>query len=233
MPSKNSLKTIKGLMLLFIISLNFNVLADGQKVGIKPGEWVEHFLEYEGYIPTAYIWLIDREVLEVNGTWIKLNYTAFWTNGTISSKIVEGNVSKGPELIFPAIVLADLEKGDQIYIEDIETTVLVDGEENREIPSLNITRTLIHSSASIGYPPFPTINFTAYWDKATGILVYMFSEHRDFNLTVTLYNTNAFAQYPTFTDPGFITVMGMTGFLVALIAYAVYKKYHVNKQKSK
>jgi len=214
-------------------------------VGVKPGDMMIHDLLFEGIPPPVYADFIFREVLSVDGTWIKLNYTAFLSNKTIDTKIVEGDLMEGPEYIFPVIIPSNLEVGDEIYSEALEKLgikggrIIVKGERTAEVKlgggghERTFVRTLIYSEFSYGTPPWPSANVTAEWDKTTGILAYMYSRQRDFNLTVKLVETNAITENvgsSFLPDYRLIVALATLGLLTALVTYSIFKSQGKRKR---
>lgn len=222
MHPKNLPKIIDVLLcILFLLSLLTNLCVSvNYSVGVKPGDWIEHKFYYSGLPPSPYIVWVRREMLEVNGTWVRLNYTAVYSNGKIIREQIEGDVSKGPEKVFPALIPANMKEGDEISVESIpEAKIIIEWEGEKEI--FNITRTLVNSTFEIGRPPFPTIKVSASWDKDSGILVRSFSIHRNFNLTVRLVGTNAWRIKQIYFYP-LVIVIGIIFTIIMMIGMILY-----------
>ena len=72
------------LEILSLLSLLSNLcIGANYSVGVKPGDWIEHEFSYSGVPPSPYIVWVRRELLEVNGTWVRLNYTEVYSDGKI------------------------------------------------------------------------------------------------------------------------------------------------------
>lgn len=221
------------ILLLLVCSLNFTVNAQYGKVGVRPGDWMVHYLLYQGKnYPTPYPQILYRTILSVNDAWVELNYTAFWTNGTIEKKVVGGNVSKGAEGISPILIPPNLNVGDRILLkitENFELDITIEEEKRAEV-NLNgqtVERTLISARFSFGQPPWPLVNVTASWDKVTGILVFMLSQHETFNSTCSLRNTNAFItnnnEKPLQLNYQLVVAIATIIILIVLTTYAIFK----------
>lgn len=224
-------KVIIHLILLVVFSAISTI--NYHNAGVKPGDWMVHSLVYTGrYHPEPFPYIIKRTVLSVNGNEVILKYTALWTNGTLEEKIVSGDISRGAEYISPVLIPPNLGVNDCLYLkitENFRLNIFIENEDKVTINLQNNTleRILVSARFSIGQSPWPLINVTAFWDKATGILVFMHSQHERFNSTCRLLDTNVFMRsedeepfqlsYPLVVTAATISVF------VVLTTYAILK----------
>lgn len=240
------LKNPNRIAVLLILTLIFFLLSSATKaeygnVGVRPGDWMTHVYVYMGSgRPINYQYFINRTVLSIHGGEVELIYIAHWTNGTTETKIVRGNVSRGAEYISPVLIPPNLDAGEHIHLEigegaelditferEFKGNVTLTRDVMGAMESITVERTLISASFTFGKPPWPLINATATWDKATGILVFMYSQHERFNSTSKLFDTNAFMRGNNEESPQLsyhlVAAVATVITLVILITYAIFK----------
>jgi len=225
------------ILLLLISLLSSTTNAQYNNVGVRPGDWMTHLLLYQGKnYPTPYPWILNRTILYVDGAWVKLNYTALWTNKTKEERVISGDVSKGAEYISPMLIPSNLGIGDRILLkitEYFELDITFEKEERMEVElelqGIVVERTLVSARFSFGQPPWPLVNVTASWDKETGILVFMFSQHETFNSTCKLIATNAFRTNNNEEPPqlNYQLVVAVVSIIIfgVLVTYAIFKPH--------
>jgi len=172
---KRSIIVIASFLVLFSQFSLAYVLSSGT-VGVSPREWIEYSIEWK---PPGYYVVgeeppnkVRREILEIQGSIVRVNITAWYPNGTVSNDVKTGDVVNGTGGVALMIIPANLKEGDIIRIQGLSETdsPKILGEMEREY--LGTIRKVVYSQfIAFGY------NITAYWDKLKGVALELKYEH--------------------------------------------------------
>ena len=148
-------------MVLLLVTVSpESVSAGNYAVGVRAGEWVRY--EVTGTVPSIaeYEW-VKMEVLSVDEGRVTVVFTAHYRDGTEEINTLSFDIDTGTQ---PWVIPANLGKGDvfpfeydSLTLNDTVTRIAAGA--SREVNVLSLSR----------YEEYTEM--TAYWDRATGVLV--------------------------------------------------------------
>lgn len=208
-------KLVLELILLFLLLSSISIASAQLKVGVKNGDWIQYQVAYTGAPdPSHAIAAAKMEVLDVQGTTIKVNILSTYSNGTQVSTNSTLNLQTG-QLIDNFIIPANLTKGDQFYDSNVGNITIAGVEEKTYAGA---TRTVINATSS---------DNTYIWDQATGISVEGISVGLDYTMHTFANETNIWqSQIPEFssTNINLLAVVGVTSLVVLGVLVSRIKK---------
>jgi len=225
-------KIFKKLAIFFLLAIilnNFCLTTEAfpseYKPGVKVGEWIEYNQQINASNSNQYPSRVRREILEVNGTTLKVNITLWYPDGSSKSEIREGDVVNDPingscSVYF---IPANLSVGDRVHREFAEGGFIRISREEERI-YLNCSRKVLYASF-IGRG----LNGSVYWDKIKGVAL-------ELNLTIGKLSsfllvraTNMFSS-ETATNGSFLyLILYLVTFLVVVVAGSLY--YLISEKK--
>ncbi len=163
-----------------VFSLSCAVAQAEISVGVKKGDWIEYNVTTTGNppIPEHNVTWARLEILDVQGSEIRINSTSQARNGTLSSLIITLNIEKG-QIGAWWIIPANLNPGEAFYDEFFQQNITIQGEE--QLQYAGATRAITNATV-------PTR--IKRWDKATGVFVQSDDDFSDFTIFVNAYRTN-------------------------------------------
>ena len=208
-------KLALGLILFFLLLSSISIASAQLKVGVKNGDWIQYQVTYTGTPdPSHAIAAAKMEVLDVQGTTIKVNILSTYSNGTQISTDSTLNLQTG-QLIDNFIIPANLTKGDQFYDSNVGNITIAGVEEKTYAGA---TRTVINATSG---------DNTYIWDQATGISVEGISIGSDYTMHTFANETNIWqSQIPEIskTNINLLAVVGATNIIVLGVLASRNKK---------
>jgi hypothetical protein len=208
-------KLVLGLILLFLLLSSISIASAQLKVGVKNGDWIQYQVTYTGTPdPSHAIAAAKMEVLDVQGTTIKVNILSTYSNGTQVSTNSTLNLQTG-QLIDNFIIPANLTKGDQFYDSNVGNITIAGVEEKTYAGA---TRTVINATSG---------DNTYIWDQATGISVEGISVGSDYTMHTFANETNIWqSQIPEFstTNINLLAAVGAISIVVLGVLISRNKK---------
>lgn len=198
-------KLALALVLLFLLLSSINIASAQLKVGVKNGDWIQYQVTYTGTPdPLHAIAAAKMEILDVQGTTIKVNILSTYSNGTQILTNSTLNLQTG-KLIDNFIIPANLTRGDKFYDSNVGNITIVGVEEKTYADA---TRTVINATSG---------DNTYIWDQATGISVEGISISSDYTMHTSANETNIWqSQIPEInkTNINLLAVVGVTSIVV-------------------
>ena len=159
----------KAFILIALVLLIFTVPAYAA-IGVKKGDWAKYRIEADipeettGYEEFEELEWVKVEVESISGTLVTLKATIHYKNGTEHEETMSGTEATG------FIIEADLGEGDPVAAPMFGMSLYINGSKRQ---------TYAGASREVNYVDIDleemgmTMDFEAYWDKATGILCEM------------------------------------------------------------
>jgi hypothetical protein len=219
---------MKALNTLALACVFFSVLAlilpvfaiDQPTVGVKKGDWVEYKIEYTGQtaLPTKNMTSFRMEILNVEGTAIEANITARYLNGTLRIAIWKYNFSEGNYGGW-TIISPNLNPGETFYDSSLNTTIIVEGQEQKTVAGAE--RTITHACDSK--------RIIKEWDKTTGVYTYSVERPKNTTIITQAVATNLWTPQNQEQNPGLVNmltaaVVALTGLLTVASVIFFTKK---------
>ena len=194
-----------------LLLLGCITLAGGVSIGVKRGDWIEYHVVTTGTPQEGHdVTWARMEILEVQGTEVKVNVTTRAANGTLDIDIMTLNPGKGEVGVW-FIIPADLNVGDSFYDASEDRNVTVEGSQQRTIAGA--TRTVMHAS---------TTERLKSWDRTTGVFVESIDVLSNYTLNATAYSTNLWSEQTRGVDAVYIYVAMGALVVVAVIAVVFF-----------
>ncbi|MFB3888993.1 MAG: hypothetical protein ACE14S_05840 [Candidatus Bathyarchaeia archaeon] len=158
-------------------------------IGVKSGDWIEYHATTTGNPPEEHnVTWARLEVLQVQGSEIRINVTTQARNGSISSALMTLNIEKG-QIGAWWIIPANLNPGDKFYDAFLGQEITIQSEGQREFAGA--VRTVTNATVPAR---------TKLWDKATGVFVVSADDLPDYTINVEAYSTNLWSPQQSGTD---------------------------------
>jgi hypothetical protein len=203
-----------GFLVILSISLSADVASAKIAVGVKEGDWIEYHVTTTGNPPEEHNVTWGRlEVLQVNGSEIRVNSTTLARNGTVSSLIMNLNVEKG---VIGAwwIIPVNLNPGESFYDSLLNLNVTIDGEE--QLQYAGATRIITNATVP---------GRIKQWDKSTGMFVLSMDDLPDYTIRVVAYSTNMWAPQIMSIDPTvFYAIVAVATTVVVVVLVFVWRQ---------
>lgn len=190
------------------------------KPGVKAGEWIEYNIE-RNLNPDLYPNKTRREILEVNGRILKINITFWYPNGTVDSRIGEGDVVDGSGYCFLFFIPANLTKGSTVSRVNFANIPIID-ELEREY--LNCPRVVLYARFS-----GKGFNGSVYWDKIKGVALELNLTQGNSFSSFHVSATNMFSSGTATNGTLLYLILYLLTFLVVVVAGSFY--YLISEKK--
>jgi hypothetical protein len=208
-------KLVLGLILLFLLLSSISIASAQLTVGVKNGDWIQYQVTYTGTPdPSHAIAAAKMDILNVQGTTIKVNILSTYSNGTQISTDSTLNLQTG-QLIDNFIIPANLTKGDQFYDSNVGNITIAGVEEKTYAGA---TRTVINATSG---------DNTYIWDQATGISVEGISLGSDYTMHTFANETNIWQSQIaeiSKTNINLLAIVGATSIIVLGVLSSRNKK---------
>ena len=201
-------KLLLELLVFFLLLGSISIASAQLSVGVKNGDWIQYQVTFTGAPdPSHAIVAAKMEVLDVEGTTIKVNILSIYSNGTQVSTNSTLNLQTG-QLIDNFIIPANLTKGDQFYDSNVGNITIAGVEEKTYAGA---TRTVVNATSG---------DNTYVWDQATGISVEGISVGSDYTMHSLANATNIWqSQIPELSTT--IVSLLVIGGIIIIIAVEV------------
>jgi hypothetical protein len=168
-------------VLLLSASFAPSLAADYTKVEVKVGDRADYsFASSDSKMNGAEAHVY---VQSIEGTIVRINGTIRYSDGTVQTESIGGDVSKGQNNSYYFLICTNLMQGDPVY----------SGSEMKitETISANVSG----ASRNVNHMSSETIftNFDVYWDKSSGLMVKLTLSGFGQWITVLLTNTSAWS----------------------------------------
>ena len=198
--------TIVAVALLILFVFPIDVWGE-ISVGVKAGDWIEYHVATTGNPPEEHNVTWSRlEILQVQGSQIKVNVTSQARNGTVSSLIMTLNIEKG-QIGAWWIIPSNLNPGQTFYDDFLKQHITINGEE--QLQYAGATRTITNATV-------PTR--VKQWDKVTGVFVLSSDDLPGYTINVVAYGTNMWSPQTSGLNPTIFYVIALA-IALAIIAF--------------
>ena len=217
-------KLVLTLNLLFLIFCSTLLVQGELPVGVKQGDWIEYNVATTGNPPPEHnVTWARMEIMRVQGDEVDVNVTTQAHNGTVSSLVMDLNLSKG---VIGAwwIIPANLSPGDTFYEDFLNISVTIDGQEQLEYAGA--VRTITNAT-------IPTR--IKQWDKETGVFVLSSDNLPDYTIRVEAYATNMWVSQILGLNPivFYVIVVAVVAVIVASIMVVARRRRRKHNEPSK
>ena len=204
-------KRILTIFALLLILSTLVIASASISVGVKKGDWIEYNVTYTGTPPEDHgdaNWA-RLEVLEVQGSEIKVNTTVRALNGTLSSQAFTLNLQAG-ELGDDFIVPANLNAG-EIFFDARDGNITIGSVETRTYAGAS--RDVMTGNMRQAFD---------YWDKSTGFLLEGTATLTDFTMTTKIDKTNLWQTEQGGLDQNIFIVVVLVAVIVIVAAIVLF-----------